>query len=129
MIQASAKALGLVAEPAWPALHGEAVLEREVLRVEIDRQAEERVGEEIEQKEDVALRPAIAADVHGGVAHPGDDAEAQQKKEADDAPGLIAEVQDFVHRAEMLRLGEVGGRERVVGELPWGGAAASSCAA
>ncbi len=112
--------LGLVAEPAGPALHGEAVLQREVLGVEVDGELRSVAARTIEEEEDVALGPAVGADLHGGVAHPGDGAEGEQEEEAEDAPGFVAEVQGFVDGAEVLGFGEVGGGEGVVGEVAVG---------
>ena len=87
------------------------------MRVKVQRKAEQEAHDEIQQQKEIALRPAVAADLHGGVAHPRDHAEREQQQQADDAPGCVDEVQGDVHGAQVLRLGEVFGAERVVGQI------------
>ena len=109
--------LGLVTEPASPGLYGEAILQLHVLVVEVERQADQRANQEIEEEEDVALHPTIGADLHGSVPHPGNDAEGQQQDKADDAPGLFHKVHGDADRAQVLGFRKVRWRERIIGHI------------
>ena len=106
-----------IAEPARPALHGQPVLQRKVVRVEVERKLQQCRHYEKEQQIHIPLHPAIASCADRAIAHPCNHAQPEQQHNLNDAPDLIGEVHRDMHAGEMLCPGEFGGWQRVVGQI------------
>ncbi len=116
-----AEPLALVAEPASPALNAQPVGALHVLAVKIQRKREQGGRDCKEEEKDEALGPAIAAQVHGRVADPGDDAELQQQEQRQDAPGGVGEVHGDAVVIERGGARHLRGGEGVGGVVAFGG--------